>query len=60
MPSSLVTGPWFRFINVTKKLHLKPQADAPANPKAGDLYVTSAGVLMIHNGTAWVSVGSQV
>lgn len=33
---------------------------APATPVLGDMYVTTAGVLMIHNGTAFVAVGSQV
>lgn len=59
MPSSLVTGPWFRFLNISKKLYLKPQDTAPINPKKGDMYVDEDGVLMIYNGTAFVAVGSQ-
>lgn len=59
MPSSLVTGPWFRFLNISKRLHLKPQDAAPINPKKGDMYVDEDGVLMIYNGTEFVAVGSQ-
>lgn len=75
MPSSLVSGPLFRALRVSRiltivsggilnvdsgaRLRLVGQT-APANPVLGDMYVTTAGVLMIYNGTAWVSVGSQV
>lgn len=39
--------------------HITSSGSAPTRRAVGDLYVTSAGVLMINNGSAWVSVGSQ-
>jgi len=40
-------------------LMIVPQDAPPVNGLRGQLYVTNAGVLMIHNGDTWVSVGSQ-
>lgn len=67
MSSSLVAGPLFRALRIGRILtilaggRLRIEAGAaPSNPVKGDLYVTTAGVLMIHNGTAFVAVGSQV
>lgn len=38
---------------------LVPQNADPSTPDTGALYVTSAGVLKIYNGSAWVVVGTQ-
>lgn len=40
-------------------MRIIPQDTPPTTPLIGDLYVTTAGVLRIYNGSAWVSVGSQ-
>jgi hypothetical protein len=44
---------------VRAALRLVPQNADPTTPDTGALYVTSAGVLKIYNGTAWVVVGTQ-
>lgn len=66
MPSSLAAGPFFRFVNVVRKLNIKPGAilhfdpqAAPASGVKGDMYVGTDGKLYIHNGTAFVVVGTQ-
>ncbi len=40
-------------------IRLVPQNADPSVPDTGALYVTTAGVLKIYNGSAWVVVGTQ-
>ena len=40
-------------------IRLVPQNADPSTPDTGAMYVTSAGVLKIYNGSAWVVVGTQ-
>lgn len=66
MPSSLVSGPKYKFFSVLKKLTIKSTAvlniearEVPATGTLGDIVVDENGVLFIHNGTDFVAVGSQ-
>ncbi len=40
-------------------IRLVPQNADPSTPDTGAMYVTTAGVLKIYNGSAWVVVGTQ-
>lgn len=66
MPSSLAAGPFFRFLNVVRRLNVKSTATirleprtAPASPQLGEMWVQSDGKLYIYNGSAAVVVGTQ-
>lgn len=44
---------------IRSAFRIVPQSDPPSTAQIGDLYVTTAGVLMINTGSGWTIVGTQ-